>query len=102
MGCIGNAPAIGFVLFPDCTTPAHSRYNPKALTLAISAAFPRPPGGAHGSEGQAGCRRGPLAMLWFHFDAFKTFTRWKEPNDHNSILLVSSTEESQFADGETA
>jgi len=41
-------------------------------------------------------------MLWFHFDAFKTFTRWKEPNDHNSILLVSSTEESQFADGETA
>src|SRR5260370_10925404 len=32
MGCIGNAPAIGFVLFPDCTTPAHSRYNPKSIT----------------------------------------------------------------------
>ena len=32
MACIGNAPAIGFVLFPGCTTPPHSRYNPKAIT----------------------------------------------------------------------
>ncbi len=31
MACVGNAPAIGFILFPGCTTPAHSRYNPKAL-----------------------------------------------------------------------
>jgi site-specific recombinase XerC len=31
MGCIGNAPAIGPILLPDCTAPAHSRYNRKAL-----------------------------------------------------------------------
>src|SRR6266436_7886902 len=47
MGCIGKAPAIGFVLFPDCTTSAHSRYNPKALSVAVSAASRRLPEGAH-------------------------------------------------------
>ena len=35
MDCIGNAPAIGFVLFPGCTTPPHSRYNPKAISDTI-------------------------------------------------------------------
>ena len=38
MACIGNASAIGFILFPNSTTPAHSRYNPKALSDSISPA----------------------------------------------------------------
>ena len=40
MACIGNAPAIGFVLFPGCTTPAHSRYKPKAISDAIFCRIP--------------------------------------------------------------